>query len=121
MQYAHPAYLDVSSPSSDDLEAAVIQIWTEFGLRPTAATDDFFALGGQSLQLVRFLAVVQERFGVELPIDALFESDLTVAVAAAAIRRGQLEAVDETQLAAALAELSTLTDQEVAALLADYA
>ena len=99
----------ISTPDLDH-EAEVIRIWTELGLRPLGPADDFFDLGGQSLTLVRFLARVQDSYGVELPVDTLFETDLTVASAA--------EAVRQARLAAALAELDGLSDDEVAALLA---
>ncbi|MFI5906737.1 phosphopantetheine-binding protein [Dactylosporangium sp. NPDC051541] len=90
-------------------ETAVARIWTDLGLRPAAAGDDFFDLGGESLVLVGFLARVQAEMGLELPVDELFEEDLTVAAAARAIER--------TRLAAAVAELDAMTDAEVAALL----
>ncbi|WP_433083543.1 phosphopantetheine-binding protein [Dactylosporangium sp. CA-052675] len=86
-------------------ETAVARIWTELGLRPTSAEDDFFDLGGESLVLVGFLARVQHEMGLELPVDELFEEDLTVAAAARAITR------------AALADLGELSDAEVAELL----
>lgn len=104
---------------SDDLEATVVKMWTELGLRPTGPADDFFVLGGQSLTLVKFLTVVQRDLGVDVPVEALFEEDLTVAVAAEAIRRGRLPVADDAELAAAMAELDTLTDEEIAALLAE--
>ncbi|GAA4260534.1 phosphopantetheine-binding protein [Dactylosporangium darangshiense] len=102
----------------DDLEATVAHMWTELGLRPSDPADDFFVLGGQSLTLVKFLTMVQRDLGVEVPIEALFSTDLTVAAAAGAIRQGQAPAADE-DVAAALAELDKLSDEEIAALLAE--
>ncbi|GAA3457936.1 phosphopantetheine-binding protein [Dactylosporangium matsuzakiense] len=90
-------------------ETAVARIWTDLGLRPATVEDDFFDLGGESLVLVGFLARVQAEMGLELPVDELFDEDLTVAAAARAIER--------TRLAAALAELDGMSDAEVAALL----
>ena len=103
------------------MAAEVIDLWTEIGLRPASPDDDFFVLGGQSLTLVRFLALVHERYGVELPIDALFASDLTARVAADAIVNAQLDAADDSELAAALAELDGLDDDQITALLAGEA
>jgi hypothetical protein len=104
----------------DDLEATVVRMWTELGLRPSGPADDFFVLGGQSLTLVKFLAAVQRDLGVEVPIEALFATDLTVAAAAAAIRLGRAGgAADDADVAAALAELDRLSDEEIAALLAE--
>ncbi|GAA3269224.1 hypothetical protein Dvina_06025 [Dactylosporangium vinaceum] len=90
-------------------ETAVARIWTDLGLRPATVEDDFFDLGGESLVLVGFLARVQAEMGLELPVDELFDEDLTVAAAARAIER--------TRLAAAMAELDGMSDAEVAALL----
>lgn len=43
--------------------------------------DDFFALGGHSLALIRVAAVIREEFGVEVGMRALFETPTTVGVA----------------------------------------
>jgi len=104
---------------ADATEALVARIWTELGLAPTSVRDEFFALGGQSLTLVRFLARVQDELGLELPVDALFETDLTVAAVAQAVTTAQLEAVDADELALALAELDGMSEADVAALLAE--
>lgn len=108
------------------VEAEIAKRWTELLRRsPTAATDNFFALGGQSLQVVQFMAWVRERFGVELPVDRLFTSTFTVADAAAAITQRQLDQVAGHfgQVSAAQAEelleaVERLSDAEIDALLA---
>src|SRR5690242_15038494 len=99
------------STANDPTETAVLRIWTELGLHPTSVDDDFFALGGQSLTLVRFLARVQRDFGVELPVDELFDSDVTAAAAARLITRVQLDAADDADLTEALAQLEGLSDE----------
>ncbi|GAA0240784.1 phosphopantetheine-binding protein [Cryptosporangium japonicum] len=103
----------------DATESTVARIWTDLGLRPTSADDDFFALGGQSLTLVRFLARVREELGLELPVDALFETDLTVRAAANVVTTARLDAADADDLARALAELDGMSEAELAALLAE--
>ena len=103
---------------ADVTEAAVARIWAELGLRPTSVDDDFFALGGQSLTLVAFLARVEETMGLTLPVDALFETDLTVAAAARVVTQAQLDSLDPDQLAEVLAELDGLSEAELAELLA---
>ncbi|WP_424533871.1 phosphopantetheine-binding protein [Sphaerisporangium viridialbum] len=101
-------------------ETAVAAMWAELlGITPGSADDDFFELGGQSLTMVRFLARVQETYGIELPVDLLFTGDFTVAEAARAIDRGRLEAADDTEIAALLTELESLSDEDVLALLAE--
>lgn len=101
-------------------ETAVAAMWTELlGVTPASPADDFFVLGGQSLAMVQFLARVQENYGVELPIDLLFGGDFTVAEAAAAIDRGRLSTAGDDEIAALLAELEGMSDEDVLALLAE--
>jgi acyl carrier protein len=100
-------------------EAAVLGMWTELGLHPDSADDDFFDLGGHSLTLVRFLARVQDAYGVELPVDRLFDADLTAAAAARLIAEAQLNTADDEELAAVLDAVEGLSDDELAALLAE--
>ncbi|RCG33247.1 hypothetical protein DQ384_02110 [Sphaerisporangium album] len=101
-------------------ETAVAAMWAELlGVTPGSVDDDFFELGGQSLTMVRFLARVQETYGVELPIDRLFGGDFTVAEAAKAIDHGRLEAADDTEIAALMAELDGMSDEDVLALFAE--
>ncbi|GAA3804755.1 hypothetical protein GCM10022226_25800 [Sphaerisporangium flaviroseum] len=101
-------------------EATVTAMWTELlGITPRSVDDDFFDLGGQSLTMVRFLARVQETYGIELPIDLLFTGEFTISEAAGAIDRARLEAADDGEIAALLAELDGMSDEDVLALLAE--
>ncbi|MEV6986915.1 phosphopantetheine-binding protein [Sphaerisporangium sp. NPDC051017] len=101
-------------------ETAVAAMWAELlGVAPSSVDDDFFELGGQSLTMVRFIARVQETYGVELPIDRLFAGDFTVAEAARAIDHGRLEAAGDDEIAALVAELESLSDEDVLALFAE--
>jgi acyl carrier protein len=101
-------------------EAAVAAMWADLlGVEPRSVRDDFFELGGQSLTMVRFLARVQEAYGVEVPIDVLFAGDFTVAEAARVIDQGRLDAAGEDELAELLDELDGMSDEDVRALLAD--
>jgi acyl carrier protein len=101
-------------------EAAVAAMWEDLlGVAPGSAGDDFFELGGQSLTMVRFIARVQEAYGVELPIDVLFAGGFTVAEAARVIDQSRLDAADEGELAELLDELDGMSDEDVLALLAD--
>jgi acyl carrier protein len=108
----------MTADAPDATAAIVLRIWTELGLPARSLDDDFFELGGQSLTLVAFLARVQDTLGVEVPVDALFETDLTVAAAARAITQVQLDGFDPVELAEVLAELDGMSEAEIAALLA---
>ncbi|MEU4512803.1 phosphopantetheine-binding protein [Nonomuraea wenchangensis] len=93
-------------------------IWTGLlSTPPRSLADDFFALGAQSLTVVRFLAEVQDRWGVELPVDELFAGDFTVAAAARLIDETLLGEISEDQLAELLDELEGMSEDEVRALL----
>ena len=71
------------------LEKEVMRLWSEIlGVEVASADQDFFELGGQSLAMVQFLAMVEHEFGVELPVEVLFVEGLTVAQAARVIEGG---------------------------------
>jgi acyl-CoA synthetase (AMP-forming)/AMP-acid ligase II/acyl carrier protein len=69
-------------------EAALIGIWAH-ALRTSAVgvDDDFFTLGGQSLEAVALLTMVHEVFGVRIEPIALFDEVTTVALMAELIAR----------------------------------
>jgi MFS family permease/aryl carrier-like protein len=59
---------------SDPRERELAQLWGEvLGVEPAAATDDFFALGGDSFALARLQARLRESFGSEVELAAFFE------------------------------------------------
>lgn len=60
-------------------QEAVARIWSELlGAPSIGVEDNFFDLGAHSLIAARLLSRVNERFGIELPIAAVFEN-LTIA------------------------------------------
>jgi acyl carrier protein len=80
--------------------------------------DNFFALGGSSLQATQILSRVRTAFGVEVPVATFFETP-TVAALAAAIDR-LVAATQEERRAAlreALAEVQAMSDERVDELL----
>jgi oxalate---CoA ligase len=70
------------------VEAALAGIWAQaLRMDLVGAEDDFFALGGESLQAVALLTMVQEVFGVEIEPLVLFDDVSTVALMAELIER----------------------------------
>ncbi|HSR69915.1 MAG TPA: amino acid adenylation domain-containing protein [Acidobacteriota bacterium] len=57
----------------DVFELRLRQLWEEvFDLRPLDGQDNFFDLGGDSFLAVRLMTKIQEQFGKDLPLSALF-------------------------------------------------
>ncbi|WP_051829996.1 MULTISPECIES: non-ribosomal peptide synthetase [Streptomyces] len=70
----------------DPTEEALVRIWTEvLGIERVGVEDDFFALGGDSLNSLRIVARMRTAFGVEVTPRDLFEG-LTIAALATTIR-----------------------------------
>jgi amino acid adenylation domain-containing protein len=76
-----------AGPRAPD-EELLAGIWCEvLGRQQVGADMDFFALGGQSLQLMQVASRVRDAFGVELPLRALFEAPTVPQLAALLARR----------------------------------
>ncbi|HEV2146751.1 MAG TPA: amino acid adenylation domain-containing protein [Longimicrobiaceae bacterium] len=71
----------------DRTEAEIAGAWSELlGVAEVGVHDNFFELGGHSILASRLVALLRDRFGVEVPLRAVFETP-TVAELAAAVRR----------------------------------
>jgi natural product biosynthesis luciferase-like monooxygenase protein len=98
---------------------ALAAIWARvLNVEHVDPDDNFFDLGGHSLVAMQLIADVRDAFHVEVPLRALFE-DPTITGLLAAIDAARLETAGDAEIAAALAELDGLTDDEVADLLKD--
>ena len=59
----------------DGLEDELARIWeTTLGVERVGPEDNYFELGGQSLQAVTVFTEIDKRFGVRLPLTTLFEA-----------------------------------------------
>lgn len=99
--------------SMDDAVAVIMA--DVLGLPSVSRTSNFFELGGTSVQLVQFMSRVREYFGIELPMDALYNSELTAANVAATVL---VRSVDVPgRMNDVLALLESMTDAQVEAML----
>jgi thioesterase domain-containing protein/acyl carrier protein len=80
-----------AQPPRDDLEGDLLAIWQEvLGLPDIGVTDDFFELGGTSIQALQVFALIGKRLRVDVPSTTLLQSS-TVAALAVVIRDGAWE------------------------------
>jgi aryl carrier-like protein len=111
----------------NETETALVEIWSEvLGLERIGVEDSFFALGGDSIRSVRVIALAREK-GIELSVEELFRHPTIAALAEYAAKAsvdsgatasaapGEGTPAEEQELAALLAELEGLSDDEVAA------
>lgn len=61
-------------PSDGSVEVALAKLWEEIlGVRPIGVLDDFFDLGGHSVQAAQLFGCLERVFGVRLPLARLYE------------------------------------------------
>jgi amino acid adenylation domain-containing protein len=66
---------DTQITSGSDIEQKLVNIWKEvLGINYLELRDDFFQLGGNSLNLIRLTSRIHKSFGIELNIREAFEN-----------------------------------------------
>ncbi|MBV8200527.1 MAG: amino acid adenylation domain-containing protein, partial [Acidobacteria bacterium] len=66
-----------------EIEKELLAIWEDLlAVRAVGVRHDFFAVGGNSLSAIQLMSRVRNRFGVELPLLALFEEPTVAGLAA---------------------------------------
>lgn len=103
-----------------DTERRLAAIWVDLLKLPSVRrSDNFFDLGGHSLVAVLLAVRAREVFGVELPIDDVYASNVTLADLAAKIDAYRMRELNPDEYARLVAEIDSLSDEEVQRLLAD--
>jgi amino acid adenylation domain-containing protein len=102
------------------LEEKVAEVWARLlGHERVSVEDHFFDLGGHSLLATQIAHGLREALQVDVPLAWFFDGAPTVAGLAAFIEARQIQSAEDAELAAALAEIDALSDEEVRALLAE--
>ena len=80
----------------NELEARLAAIWSEVLARPVIGiTDDFFELGGTSIQALQIFALIARRLNVDMPSTALLQAP-TVAALADIVSGGEWGSVQDS-------------------------
>ena len=112
------------TPPRDENERQIAAIWAEvLDLERVSIEEDFFALGGHSLNATGILARVNKLCGTNLPLAVLFNGPTVAQLASAVVEaetalrqtHSKPQALDEDALLAGIDELS----EDEAALLLD--
>jgi phthiocerol/phenolphthiocerol synthesis type-I polyketide synthase E len=109
-----PAEPTVDEEVRDAEFEVVTEVWRELlGLSQVGPDDDFFELGGHSLLATRILARIGEQLGVRLPPGAIFDAPTVRGLAELA--RKQRAMPDEDETARVLAEIRSLSPEQLQA------
>ncbi|MEU8357181.1 amino acid adenylation domain-containing protein [Nonomuraea sp. NPDC048882] len=80
-------------PPRTPMEETLAAIWAELlGRERIGVNDDFFALGGHSLLVVRLIGRIDDEFGVELPLRRCFDATTVAEQALAVLEAGLTDA-----------------------------
>ena len=102
--YARPEQAGSYEAPTSAVEEQLAELWQELlGIERVGIHDDFFGLGGHSLLATQIVARVRSLFRIDLRLGAIFEAPTVARMA---------ELIEE----AVIAELESLSDEEVAAL-----
>jgi FkbH-like protein len=110
----------ITAPPETLLQQQLASIWCDLlGLRAVGIEDDFFDLGGHSLLAVQLLSRIHRNLGIELPDSVIYSEKLRIRNLARHVELQQLGVAHQADYQDLLAEIEALSDEQVAALLAD--
>ncbi len=107
------AYAAPRTPVEGELAAMLAGV---LGVERVGIHDNFFDLGGHSMLATQFIALVRDRFKVEIPLRTVFESP-TVADLAAVLPQTLAAEEDVDEMALLIAEVEHMSDEAVKTLL----
>ncbi|MCB1054531.1 MAG: SDR family NAD(P)-dependent oxidoreductase [Acidobacteria bacterium] len=118
-RYARPDLaVPYEAPRNELEEACAAAFAQALALDRVGIHDNFFELGGHSLLAIQLVSKLGEVLDLELTVETLFDHP-TIAELVAAVSETLVSAFDDHDVEAALAELEGLSEEQVAALIAD--
>jgi len=112
------AQSETQSVAGTITERKIANIWAEvLGIEQVGLNDNFFDLGGHSLMAVQIISRLHEAFGVKVPIDIVFNGELTVAALAREVEHQQISQAPSQEVAQLLEKVASLSDAEADELL----
>ncbi len=107
------------TPPRDAIEEKLARIWSEqLGVDDIGVFDDFYSLGGHSLQLLLTIRKINEAFAGKIRLREFFDEP-TIAAVADKLRAAEEAALRSEEAAALLEELDGLSPEEIKAMLAE--
>ena len=107
------------SPPRSPIEQELTNIWASLlGVERVGINDNFFDLGGHSLLATQVVSRVRQTYGLDIPLQRMFETP-TVAELAHAIVRSIAETGSDEDLTQAFAEIEDLSPEELQRLLSN--
>jgi len=96
------------------VEKLVAQVWAEvLKIDSVSRSANFFDLGGHSLLATRVMVRLHDALPFELPLRVLFQSPTVEGLAESIRQYGQTEGIDPASLEDIVAEVDSLSDEEV--------
>jgi acyl-CoA synthetase (AMP-forming)/AMP-acid ligase II/acyl carrier protein len=103
---------------SNQLEKAIADIFSEvLGIEKVSVTDNFFALGGDSLSGTRVAARISANLNIQLVNVVLFQKPTVAELAQELAKSGMLE--EEASITEIIAEIEDLSEEEIQQLLVE--
>lgn len=112
-----PALEDTYEAPRTPVEQTISEVWADvLQIEKVGIQDNFFDLGGHSLQATRVIARLREPLQYDVPLRLFFENP-TISDLALAITELQASQQTDDEILQMIEELEDLTEEEVAALL----